>query len=58
MNKWNRLKNKIMRINNKFNLIRKKIFKNLTSKPITPSETEIKLNTRARSAKLRVAIKI
>ncbi len=37
---------------------RKKIFKNLTSKPITPSETEIKLNTRARSAKLRVAIKI
>ena len=37
---------------------RKKIFKNLTSKPITPSETEIKLNTRARSAKLIVAIKI
>lgn len=37
---------------------RKKIFKNLTSKPITPTETEIKLNTRARSAKLRVAIKI
>ena len=37
---------------------RKKIFKNLTSKPITPSETEIKLNTRARSAKLRVAIKL
>ena len=37
---------------------RKKIFKNLTSKPITPSETEIKLSTRARSAKLRVAIKI
>ncbi len=37
---------------------RKKIFKNLTSKPIIPSETEIKLNTRARSAKLRVAIKI
>ena len=37
---------------------KKKIFKNLTSKPITPSETEIKLNTRARSAKLRVAIKI
>jgi 16S rRNA (cytosine1402-N4)-methyltransferase len=37
---------------------RKKIFKNLTSKPITPSETEIKFYTRARSAKLRVAIKI
>lgn len=37
---------------------RKKIFKNLTSKPITPSEIEIKFNTRARSAKLRVAIKI
>lgn len=37
---------------------RKKIFKNLTTKPITPSETEIKLNTRARSAKLRVAVKI
>ncbi len=37
---------------------RKKIFKNLTSKPITPTDTEIKLNTRARSAKLRVAIKI
>jgi len=37
---------------------KKKIFKNLTSKPITPSETEIKFNTRARSAKLRVAIKI
>lgn len=36
----------------------KKIFKNLTSKPIVPSEEEIKINTRARSAKLRVAIKI
>lgn len=36
----------------------KKIFKNLTSKPILPSEVEIKINTRARSAKLRVAIKI
>ena len=36
----------------------KKIFKNLTSKPILPSEEEIKINTRARSAKLRVAIKI
>ena len=36
----------------------KKIFRNLTSKPILPSEEEIKINTRARSAKLRVAIKI
>lgn len=36
----------------------KKIFKNLTSKPILPSEEEIKSNTRARSAKLRVAIKV
>lgn len=36
----------------------KKIFKNLTSKPILPSEEEIKMNTRARSAKLRVAEKI
>lgn len=36
----------------------KKTFKNLTSKPILPSEEEIKSNTRARSAKLRVAIKI
>lgn len=36
----------------------KKVFKNLTSKPIVPSEEEIKNNTRARSAKLRVAIKL
>lgn len=36
----------------------KKIFKNLTSKPILPGEEEIKINTRARSAKLRVAEKI
>ena len=36
----------------------KKIFKNLTSKPILPSEEEIKMNTRARSAKLRVAEKL
>jgi 16S rRNA (cytosine1402-N4)-methyltransferase len=36
----------------------KKIFKNLTSKPITPTEDEIKNNTRARSAKLRVAEKL
>lgn len=35
-----------------------KTFKNLTSKPITPTEEEIKNNTRARSAKLRVAEKI
>ena len=36
----------------------KKIFKNLTSKPILPSEEEIKNNTRARSAKLRVGEKL
>lgn len=36
----------------------KKVFKNLTSKPILPTEEEIKNNTRARSAKLRAAIKI
>lgn len=36
----------------------KKIFRNLTSKPILPTEEEIKNNTRARSAKLRVAEKI
>jgi 16S rRNA (cytosine1402-N4)-methyltransferase len=36
----------------------KKIFKNLSSKPILPTEEEIKNNTRARSAKLRVAEKI
>lgn len=36
----------------------KKVFKNLTSKPILPSEEEIKNNTRARSAKLRVAVKL
>jgi 16S rRNA (cytosine1402-N4)-methyltransferase len=36
----------------------KKIFKNLTPKPILPDEEEIKINTRARSAKLRVAEKI
>lgn len=35
-----------------------KVFKNLTSKPILPTEEEIKINTRARSAKLRVAIKL
>jgi 16S rRNA (cytosine1402-N4)-methyltransferase len=36
----------------------KKVFKSLTSKPITPNEDEIKINTRARSAKLRVAEKL
>lgn len=36
----------------------KKIFKNLTSKPILPEEQEIQENTRARSAKLRVAEKL
>lgn len=36
----------------------KKVFKNLTSKPILPDEEEIKQNTRARSAKLRVAEKL
>jgi 16S rRNA (cytosine1402-N4)-methyltransferase len=36
----------------------KKVFKNLTSKPILPSEEEINRNTRARSAKLRVAEKL
>ncbi len=36
----------------------KKVFKILTSKPIVPTEEEIKLNSRARSAKLRVAEKI
>ena len=29
--------------------------KNLTKKPITPSEQEVKLNKRARSGKLRIA---
>lgn len=32
-------------------------FKMLTSKPITPSEEEIKVNSRARSAILRIAVK-
>jgi len=36
----------------------KKFFRNLTPKPILPSEEEIRNNTRARSAKLRVAEKI
>jgi 16S rRNA (cytosine1402-N4)-methyltransferase len=38
--------------------IKKKFFKNLTTKPIIPSEEEINFNTRARSAKLRVAEKL
>jgi len=33
-------------------------FKSLTSKPIVPSEEEIRMNSRARSAKLRVAEKL
>lgn len=36
----------------------KKVFKNLTSRPIVPDEEEIKNNTRARSAKLRVGEKL
>lgn len=36
----------------------KKIYKNLTTKPILPSEKEIEKNSRARSAKLRVAEKL
>ncbi len=36
----------------------KKVFKILTTKPIVPDEKEIKQNSRARSAKLRVAEKI
>jgi 16S rRNA (cytosine1402-N4)-methyltransferase len=36
----------------------KKVFRNLTSKPIVPTEEEVKQNTRARSAKLRVGEKI
>lgn len=36
----------------------KKVYKNITSKPILPSEKEIEKNSRARSAKLRVAEKI
>ena len=35
-----------------------KIYKNITGKPIVPDEEEIKNNTRARSAKLRVAEKL
>lgn len=35
-----------------------KYFKSLTSKPIVPSAEEIELNSRARSAKLRIATKL
>ena len=35
-----------------------KYFKSLTSKPIVPGAEEIELNSRARSAKLRIAVKI
>jgi len=36
----------------------KKVYKVITSKPIVPNENEIQINTRARSAKLRVGEKI
>lgn len=36
----------------------KKVYKNLTTKPIVPSEKEVQQNPRARSAKLRVAEKL
>ncbi len=36
----------------------KKVYKNITSKPIVPSANEVEKNPRARSAKLRVAEKI
>ena len=36
----------------------KKIFKNMTSKPILPTEEELERNSRSRSAKLRVAEKL
>ena len=35
-----------------------KYFKSLTSKPIVPDEEEIEQNSRARSAKLRIAVKL
>ncbi len=35
-----------------------KVFRNITSKPVLPTEEEIKSNPRARSAKLRAAVKL
>ena len=35
-----------------------KYFKSLTSKPVVPSNEEIEINSRARSAKLRIAIRV
>ena len=35
-----------------------KYFKALTTKPLVPSAEEIEMNSRARSAKLRIAIKL
>jgi len=35
-----------------------KPFEEVTRKPVSPSESEIELNTRARSAKLRIAERV